>query len=199
MGNPLAIQQAQLPAGSLAAASFHRIDYQDAHACVFSCAHPLQVEEVVRAFFAAAPAWVGQLFALRNRLVKVFGLKVSEADSSPEQLPRFRVEPGERLGLFRVMAKTGGEVLLGENDKHLDFRISFYLSTEASSGHYRLVLSTTVLMHNWFGRLYFLPVKPVHKLIVSAMLKSVVEEVQKKGPQYDTSWMSMQPGSTQSQ
>lgn len=196
MGNTLEVQQTHLPAGSLAAASFRRIDYQDAYACVFSRIHPLTVEEVVKAFFSASPDWVGKLFVLRNKLVRVFGLKGSEATTDVEQLERMKIEPGERMGLFRVIAKTEGEVLIGENDKHLDFRVSCHLRPEASPGHYRLVLSTTVLMHNWLGRLYFLPVKPLHKLIVQAMLKSVVKAVQNKGPQYDTSWMNTQPGSS---
>ena len=184
------ISQVPVPPGSLAAASFSQIGYEDAYACVFYYPRPLAIEEVVKAFFSASPAWVGKLFLLRNRVVRLFGLKAPEAGNREEQLARFRVEPGETLGLFKVLKKTEKEVLIGEDDTHLDFRISFYMTPEKAANTYRLVLSTTVQFHNWFGRLYFLPVRPVHKRIVPAMMKGIVGELQKNAPQFDTAWIS---------
>lgn len=173
------IRQTPIPSATLAAKSFSPIHYQDAFACTFSCDRQLRVEEVVKAFFSAAPPWVEKLFLLRNKLAGLVGLKVSGAGSREEQLQAFRVEKGEALGLFRVMEKVPGEVLLGEDDRHLNFRISFLLAAGAAPGTYDLVLSTTVFFHNWFGRLYFLPVKPFHKLIVPGMMRGIVRELQK--------------------
>ena len=34
------------------------------------------------------------------------------------------------------------------------------------------MVSTIVRFNNWLGRLYFLPVRPIHRLIVPAMLRN---------------------------
>jgi hypothetical protein len=39
----------------------------------------------------------------------------------------FQCEVGERAGLFKVFDKTSNEIVLGENDKHLSFRVSFLI------------------------------------------------------------------------
>ena len=41
-----------------------------------------------------------------------------------------------------------------------------------------LTISTTVEFNNWFGRLYFLPVRPFHKIIVPTMLKGIIKELE---------------------
>jgi hypothetical protein len=65
---------------------------------------------------------------------------------------------------FATVARTDGEVLLGSDDRHLDFRAS--VRREAD----RVVLSTVVIMHNRFGRAYFALVRPFHPVIVRVLL-----------------------------
>jgi len=43
-----------------------------------------------------------------------------------------------------------------------------------------LIISTTVKYNNWFGKIYFLPVKPFHKRIVPTMLKGIIKEIEKE-------------------
>ena len=91
----------------------------------------------------------------------------------------------EKLGLFRVFHRTDNEVILGEDDKHLNFRISLYKEdTPDSEGSKHLTLSTTVVFNNWFGKLYFLPVKPFHKLIVPKMLKGIIRQIETENPSF---------------
>lgn len=134
--------------------------------------------EIAKAFFSSAPDWVEKLLAFRNRLVSIFGLKIPRQINNKQSLiANFRCEPGEQLGLFRVYRRTNNEVILGEDDRHLDFRVSLFLDRSQNDIASRLVISTTVKYHNWFGRLYFLPVKPFHKLIVRAMLKRMIQQL----------------------
>ena len=80
--------------------------------------------EIGKSFFTSGPKWVGKLFTLRNKIAGLFGLKTSgDTTDRQEQLDNFKCEPGEQLGLFRVFSKTNNEVVLGEDDKHLNFRI----------------------------------------------------------------------------
>jgi hypothetical protein len=81
----------------------------------------------------------------------------------------FDLRPGGKLGIFKVYARSDDEVLLGEDDHHLDFRVSLLRVPEQGSDW--IVVSTVVRFNNWLGRLYFLPVQFFHRLIVVAMLR----------------------------
>ncbi|WP_199798314.1 DUF2867 domain-containing protein [Hymenobacter lapidiphilus] len=137
--------------------------------------------EIGKAFFSSGPKWVAKLFALRNKIVRIFGLKTSgSVTNRQKQLDSFKCEPGEQLGLFKVFSKTNNEVVLGEDDKHLNFRVSLLLDKLPNETDKKtLTITTTVVFNNWFGRLYFLPVRPFHKLIVPAMLKGFIKELEK--------------------
>ncbi len=107
----------------------------------------------------------------RNALARPFGLK-TEFDAVPP-LNHEILQVGDQVGIFKVFGRTDEEVLMGENDKHLDFRVSVRLEQEGSTQW--AVVSTVVHFKNWFGRLYFTPVKPFHRLIVPAMMRSGLE------------------------
>lgn len=100
-------------------------------------------------------------------MVSIFGLKTSgKLTDRQKQLDAFTCEPGEQLALFKVFNKTDNEVILGEDDKHLNFRVSLFLDHKKSETKKKtLTITTTVEFNNWFGRLYFLPVRPFHNLL----------------------------------
>ncbi|RVT76543.1 DUF2867 domain-containing protein [Flavobacterium sufflavum] len=133
-----------------------------------------------KAFFTSAPNWVGKLFTLRNKIVSLFGLKTSgNSNDRQAQLDNFKCQEGEQLGLFKVFSKTEDELILGEDDKHLNFRISLFIDKQTENHNKsKLVISTTVKFHNAFGRMYFLPVRPFHKLIVPKMLKGIINQLE---------------------
>lgn len=134
-------------------------------------------KELVIAFFMAAPEWVGILFTLRNKIVSVFGLKTGKKSKDFQSiLENFEGKKGESIGLFKVFDRTENELILGEDDTHLDFRISFLLEPR-SDIEKNITISTTVIFNNWMGRLYFMPVKPFHKVIVKKMLRNIIKQV----------------------
>ena len=137
-------------------------------------------KDIGKAFFTSAPKWTARLFELRNRIVSIFGLKTSEKTNNREELlHNFNCEPGEKMGLFSVYHRTENEVILGEDDKHLNFRISLYKEDVGiSSDRKKLTISTIVKFNNRFGKLYFLPVKPFHKLIVPRMLQGIIRQIE---------------------
>lgn len=137
--------------------------------------------DVGRAFFSSGPKWIEGLFILRNKIVGAFGLKTSGSPADrQEQLANFKCEEGEQLGLFKVRNRTKNEVVLGEDDKHLNFRVSLFVEN-LSGNRKSLTVTTTVLFNNWLGRLYFIPVRPFHKLIVPTMLKAMVRQLEQAG------------------
>lgn len=132
-------------------------------------------------FFSTGPKWIDKLFMFRNKTVKLFGLKAANNFSKRQlQIENFKGEIGDQVGLFKVFHKTTHEIVLGEDDKHLDFRVSLYLgSNGTASSQKQLTISTLVKFHNQFGKIYFIPVRPFHKLIVPAMLKEIIRAVNK--------------------
>ena len=91
----------------------------------------------------ALPGWAGALLRLRNALVRPFGLKTGEP-SRP---------------IFPTRLETEDEIILGTDDRHLNFRIGLI----RQGG--RLYMSTWVHPHNRWGRAYLRLVMPFHILI----------------------------------
>lgn len=76
-----------------------------------------------------------------------------------------RAEPGDRLDFFLVEDSAPDRLVLTERDRHLD--VMTCLTVEGR----RLAVTTSVVVHNRFGRAYMLPVAPAHRLIVRLMLR----------------------------
>lgn len=157
-----------MPEGSLAATAFEKTHYQDAYAIDIPEGCDVDVDELIRVMAKSSPRWAEQLMWLRNRLVSVVGLRTSMG-ASPESITKF--EPGDSAGIFRVYARSDTEILLGGDDKHLDFRASMLLKRDATRTS--AVLSTVVHFNNPFGRAYFLVVQPFHGLIVASLLNNM--------------------------
>ncbi|HEV7308612.1 DUF2867 domain-containing protein [Ensifer sp.] len=109
-----------------------------------------------------SPRWVRNLLRLRNGAVSIIGLKTAAPG------------PG-RLGLvgaFPVLERSDDEVVLGLDDKHLDFRI--VVDVRAGSAVNQIVGVTTLIRrHNALGRVYLAAVMPFHKMIVPTLLANV--------------------------
>lgn len=91
----------------------------------------------------ALPGWAGALLRLRNALVRPFGLKTGEPDRP----------------IFPTCHETANELILGTDDKHLNFRIGLFREKG------RMYMSTWVHPHNRWGRAYLRLVMPFHILI----------------------------------
>lgn len=177
----MANRNVSLPCSSILAN--HTYDYMDSFSGILPDEHlNIDTAKVGKAFFGSGPEWIGKLFSFRNAIVKRLGLKTPETViDRQKQLNEFKCEVGERLGLFQVYHRDEKEVIIGEDDKHLDFRVSLYLQPNENNLHEKtLTISTVVKFHSWLGQLYFFPVKPFHRLIVPTMLKSIVKHLTKK-------------------
>jgi hypothetical protein len=143
------------------------VQYLDAYAV--SLPAPLPATVAARALFQEAPGWVMALMRLRNALGRLVGLhSLAGAEALlPSTAP---LQSGDSIGPFRTFAVAPTEVLLGLNDKHLDFRVSVLVETSAG-GPATMWVSTAVQFHNFFGRLYFAVVRPFHGLVVRALLR----------------------------
>lgn len=112
---------------------------------------------------AVPPAWIRGLLSVRDRMVSPFGVKTAN------DIAR---DHGERCGLFPILSKTPERVILGLDDRHLDFRIVID-AHRIDANAVRILVTTLVKRHNLFGRAYLFAIMPFHKLIVRALLARV--------------------------
>lgn len=72
------------------------------------------------------------------------------------------------------MAETHpDEVILFDSDNHLDVALSVHKGQNPETNRPMLTVSTVVHTHNLLGRLYMLPVAPLHKMIVPSVMRSI--------------------------
>jgi hypothetical protein len=145
-----------LDADSIARGALPAVDYLDVYGTTVE--EGASLDDVAHRVLAGRPP---SLMRLRDALVRPFGLKVSP--KGPRQRPSFVV--GERLGIFTLFARTKDEMLLGEDDRHLDFRVCLRVREGGQA-----TLATLVRFRNVWGRAYFTLVRPFHALVVKHML-----------------------------
>jgi hypothetical protein len=120
----------------------------------------------------ATPPWAEALMSLRNRVVRLVGLKAVGGLGNVGSKPAATYTVGDRMGIFRIYAQTPDELVMGIDDRHLDVRVSVLKGPDNDPSTY--VISTVVVVHNLLGHLYMLPVGRVHPLIVRAMMRRAV-------------------------
>lgn len=146
-----------------------RIDFSD----IYSAKAPhknFMVDDILKGFFNYGPKWIESLFSLRHKLVKPFGLKTSDQNTTKINFP---LVVGESIGFFKIYEVHENEIILGENDTHLNFKVSIRVKKQTE-----ISIETFVEFNNLFGKIYFQIIKPFHKIIVISMLKSIVKELE---------------------
>ncbi len=174
-GGPGRVREVPVPPGSLAANAFAVTSYADAYAIDLPPGDAHDVDALTRLLGTSAPRWAEHLMWLRDRIVSLIGLRTSHTDV-PVRKSNVRFQPGDMAGMFRVFARTDDEVLLGGNDRHLDFRASMLVQRDAARTS--AVLTTVVHFNNGLGRAYFFVVRPFHRLIVTSLLRNVARRLE---------------------
>jgi Protein of unknown function (DUF2867) len=139
-------------------------DFGDAYRIAVTGQNLDPVEAARRAVYGA-PSWINRLLRLRTIMVKPFGLKPGMNASQDRAGPA-------NIGMFPVLDVKPGHLVMGMNDKHLDFRLLVEVE-DSGDGRQWVTASTAVRTHNLLGRVYLALVKPFHRAIVPAMLKRV--------------------------
>jgi hypothetical protein len=134
-----------------------RVDWADAYAVPARPGAPTDPQVWAEAVFLDPPPWVLALLGLRQLLVGFAGIDRAGANT------------------FATVARTGDEVLLGPDERHLDFRVS--VRREPT----RIVVTTVVCLNNTRGRVYSALVRLVHPTIVRAMLARAAHRLSRPG------------------
>lgn len=123
--------------------------HQFADAYKVPAPHRMNAIEATRMAFAHGSLWIRTLMGLRNRLGRIVGLKAAPSSGFP------------------VLRESADEVVMGFDDKHLDFRV-----VVAVAGGFATV-TTIVRWHNAWGRAYLTAIMPFHRAIAARMIEGV--------------------------
>ena len=158
--------------------SLRRVDFADAFRARLADGSLDDIDAIASAFvevFTGAPLFKVPMW-IRDQVVRPFGLKRSDAFKSP---PPYSFRPGARSPMFKVLERRDDdEILFGEDDSHLDFRLSM-LVERTGSGSF-VTLTTIVQFNNWVGRAYFAIVRWGHRVIVPAMMRRALRRLAAK-------------------
>jgi hypothetical protein len=136
---------------SLALAAIPDPDYADMSICVLPAHATADPAAWARNLFSLAsmPKWIVVALVLRQVFAPLLGIRRAPKD------------------VFAVRDTVGDEALIAFADTHLDFAVGVGVSESTNT----VRVTTTVRLKNARGRLYFLPVRLLHPLVVQSMLK----------------------------
>ena len=164
------VEQVPIPSQSAVATAFKSVNLADAFSIQLPSGASKDPDVLARFIFSVQPSWIRALTHVRDAIVAAFGLKTAK------HLATLSGPAAKRISIFRVFAMSETEVVLGENDKHLDFRLSILCTPDSppSTGS-QLTLSTVVQCHNRLGRTYLSVIAPFHRQVVKASLRRAAE------------------------
>lgn len=162
-----AVTPVSFPAESRIATVYAATNLADAYSIELPAGASTDPEVLARFIFSQRSSWMTGLMAVRDAIVSAFGLKTARQFKSADAENK-----KSRVGIFKIYSTSHKEIVMGEDDKHLDFRLSVLCPDPPSaSGGRRLIVSTVVQCHNRLGRAYIFFIAPFHRLIVQASLR----------------------------
>src|SRR5215831_5740106 len=125
------------------------------------------------AIFGNRPRWMNWMMILRNKIVPLFGIEVASVAEIIAPQRRAHYSVGDKIGAWPIYSLTENELVVGRDNKHLDFRLSI-LRTPSSTREI-VTVSTVCLVHNFFGKAYLFFVLPFHKLGVRLLIRCAAQ------------------------
>ena len=165
------VRTVPVPASASIRGLYDRTDLADAYAIRLPAEASRDPEQLARFVVLNQATWVNRLMQLRDAMVGPLGLKTAQQLQGGPSASL--ADNPDRIGIFRIYRKTAHEVVLGEDDTHLDFRLSVLLEPvpNADDEAQQLTVSTVVHCHNRLGRAYIALIAPFHRTIVQAALR----------------------------
>lgn len=149
------------PPESVVASWYQNASLLDSYSIGLSASEQSSMRELATRALVDPPAWQKALLALRDAMVSPFGIKTSDTvKTSRDNL--------ERVDFFPVQWEGRDEIVLGTDDRHLDFRLS--LLRRHSPAGTSLIATTVVHTHNALGFTYLNAIRPFHHLVVRTNL-----------------------------
>jgi hypothetical protein len=156
----------QIPSDARVNGFYATTQLADAYAINLPADAMMVPEVLARFMFESQPVWATKLMQFRDVAVSVFGLKTAKQLMAPSA---DRSE--KRIAIFKIYESSAHEVFLGEDDSHLNFRISAQVRPATLTSAPQFIVSSVVQCNNLVGRAYITLIAPFHRAIVQAALR----------------------------
>ena len=169
MAKPKArVVKIETPPAALARADLAPVSFADGYSAWVDV-NGITARQVALAVFARQRPWLRRMMALRDWVVGWFGLQRSR--------PPIGDGDTRQIGMFPIVFESTTEIVLGSNDKHLDFRI--WVGVQPSESGAQVSMATLVRCHSVFGEVYLTLVLPVHRVLSRLMLGQALASMRK--------------------
>jgi hypothetical protein len=118
---------------------------------------------------------------IRDQVMSIFGVKRStEIQAAAEK------KGIDTVAVFPVISRAENEIILGENDSHLNFQVSILIRENQLSAAIdgdnsqkgaEMVATTVVHCHGFFGKAYIIIIKAFHTMIVKYSLARLPNKI----------------------
>lgn len=146
----IGVQKVQVPVESDVLNAFPVIDYADAFEVCLPIGFEGDIDSVVSSVATSMmPSWIQK--------------KTSGTADIPD------LQPGSSAGHWPVHRRTTNEIVLGLDRSFIDLRLSVMLRNNATCR--TATASTVAHFKNWFGQLYFIPVRFGHQIVLADTMR----------------------------
>jgi hypothetical protein len=156
------------PSDSVLAALYVGADLLDAFAIRLPAGASNDLEVLTRIALERQAGWIRALTSVRDTMMATVGVKSSRAIGAAAAARGLTV-----IGYLPVLSKSARELVMGGDDRHLDFRVGVKQRPGVAGGR-ELVVATVVHCHNRLGRIYLAAIAPFHRTILQANLERAV-------------------------
>ena len=154
------------PVASVVAGWYRGADLLDSYAVVLPPNYPRDPRVLGPMALGRPPGWFKILLGIRDGVMRHFDVKTA---SDLRQI----ASTNERIDFFPILSANERELVLGEDDRHLDFRISLLVEHQPDDADL-LIATTVVRCHNALGRIYLKIIAPFHHLVVWSTLRRAI-------------------------
>jgi len=155
--------------------SFGKVNYEDNFCLIIKKKEIVDLDCVIKKLIISLPNWFKFLLNLRNIIAKMFRLKTGKIGKSYEFSEKLNLKQGQSLGDIFIVLNENNHLITELKDRHLDFRFSIMIIEKDTQT--KIFFKTIVKINNFFGRIYFLLIKPFHRLIVPNLLKRLSNQI----------------------
>jgi hypothetical protein len=160
-----------MPTNSALAPLYAGADLLDAFAIRLPAEASDDLEVLARAAFERPAGWIRALTRIRDVVMATIGVKSSRA------IGLAAARRGPVIGYFPLLSRSATELIVGADDRHLDFRVTIQLRADAVNRR-ELVVATVVHCHNRLGRIYLTTIAPFHRAIARANLEQAARAME---------------------
>jgi len=151
------------PSGSILLKNWQEYDYLDCFSVQLP--KPETVDSALTRFFGKTNGGVVYISNEKGQINKY------RLEKNNEDLSDIYYQVVSKAVMFNVIDRTKTEIVLGKEQKHLDFRTTILVE---NTGRETIMYSATAVRYNKLtGQIYFFFVKPFHRLLIKFFLKKI--------------------------